>query len=112
MIEPHRQRLDSTDVELLALLWTLIAVLCDRERNETQLVQIWSDSKSAIDLVAGRAVSGKEDKLAMLARIAYRVARARGALEVYHIKSHCFHHWNMLADNVAKQAAQQHIQGI
>eukprot|EP00959_Pyramimonas_sp_CCMP1952_P141967 2971953-Pyramimonas_sp.AAC.1 len=60
----------------------------------------------------GQTVPQQGGNLARLARIAFQIARARGPLEIFHVKSHCLHHWNILADNVAKQAAQQQIAGL
>ena len=100
---------DSTDCELLGIVWALVAIIT---RPNPPSAHIWSDSLNAVDFLEGRSRSKINDGIARLAFCLLQKARTITSVKLSHVHGHESHPWNTLADHVAKGTMKRTNQGL
>eukprot|EP00959_Pyramimonas_sp_CCMP1952_P163290 3413391-Pyramimonas_sp.AAC.1 len=91
--------LDSTDVELLAMAWALLAALA---QEAPAPVTIWSDSLNAVEFPNGRSNSKANRDIARPTYALLARSRHRCEIQICHVKGHVEYPWDTIVDNIAR----------
>eukprot|EP00959_Pyramimonas_sp_CCMP1952_P198775 4157617-Pyramimonas_sp.AAC.1 len=93
----------STTLECLGILYCLFRILAERPPCP---ISISSDSLTTIRAAKGGCLPASDRQLAQLVQVVWDMVREEAGVTLEHVKAHCGHPWNVLADNAAKITAR------